>query len=267
MEWYPWYFELYAADTRHLSCIEHGAYRLLLDEYMRYRQPLPDNDRVLARIACLPMDEWTPISGTIRAFFHARNGKLHQERCDIELDRQDRQAGQRSEIAKKGADARWGKNKELDADSNADSNAGGMLEGMLLDATTHHRTSEDSKGIRQGVSLETSPPSHTRSPGRVNGSGEAASDQFEVFWRAYPSRSPHPNPKKLARAKFEAAIKRGVDPVIIVAGAERYAKYAAGERTDPRYIPQAATWLSQERWTEPYSPRSSRPNGPMKFEG
>jgi hypothetical protein len=104
---------------------------------------------------------------------------------------------------------------------------------------------------------------------RVNGSGdsEEASPHFQAFWQAYPSRSPHPNPKKLARAKFEAAIKRGVDPAVIVAGAERYARYAASERTDPRYIAQAATWLNQDRWTEPYALRGGRPNGPMAFEG
>ena len=42
VDWYPFFLELYAADTRHLSCLEHGAYRLLIDEYMRFRRPLPD---------------------------------------------------------------------------------------------------------------------------------------------------------------------------------------------------------------------------------
>jgi hypothetical protein len=114
------------------------------------------------------------------------------------------------------------------------------------------------QGYRQGQGLDSLPG--------LDGLGEVAG-QFEAFWQAYPSRSPHPNPKKLARANFEAVIKRGVDPAIIVAGAERYARYAAAERTDPKYIAQAATWLNQERWTEPYELRGNRPNGHMPFEG
>jgi hypothetical protein len=126
------------------------------------------------------------------------------------------------------------------------------------DPVTESNRKGQGKGKRKRQGLDTLPS--------LDGSEEVAG-QFERFWLAYPSRSPHPNPKKMARAKFEAAIKRGVDPAIIVAGAERYAKYAAGERTDPRYIAQAATWLSQERWTEPYSLGGTRANGPMRFEG
>ena len=103
----------------------------------------------------------------------------------------------------------------------------------------------------------------------VNGSGAQgeASPDFETFWQAYPSRSPHPNPKQSARAKFRAAIKGGTDPAIIVAGAERYAAYVRTERTDPKYVAQATTWLNQERWTEPYALMGNRANGPMRFEG
>ena len=74
--------------------------------------------------------------------------------------------------------------------------------------------------------------------------------QFEIFWRAYPSRQPHSNPKKPARAKFEAAVKRGVAAAGIIRGAERYAAYVEREHTDPRYVSQALTWLNQERWVE-----------------
>jgi hypothetical protein len=91
--------------------------------------------------------------------------------------------------------------------------------------------------------------------------------EFEAFWRAYPSRSPHPNPKKTALAKFKAAIKAGTAPNIIIAGAERYARYVAAERIDPRYIAQAATWLNQERWTEPYTLHGQPAKKPMAFEG
>ncbi len=71
-----------------------------------------------------------------------------------------------------------------------------------------------------------------------------------MFWRTYPSRRPHSNPKKPARAKFETALKRGVAAADIIQGAERYAAYVEREGTDPKYVAQAKTWLNEERWAQ-----------------
>ena len=77
---------------------------------------------------------------------------------------------------------------------------------------------------------------------------------FEEFWRKYPSRSPHSNPKKPAKQKFETAVKRGVPVEAIIRGAENFAVYVAREGTDPRFIPQAVTWVNQERWDQYQKP-------------
>ena len=71
-----------------------------------------------------------------------------------------------------------------------------------------------------------------------------------MFWRAYPSRGRHSNPRKPARAKFEAALKRGTVTADIIRGAENFAAYVEREGTDPKFVPQAQTWLNQERWTQ-----------------
>jgi hypothetical protein len=84
---------------------------------------------------------------------------------------------------------------------------------------------------------------------------EETARQFEFFWQVYPCRAPHSNPRKPARQKFEAAVRRGVDPAAIIGGAEAYAAYVAAERLDPRFIKQTATWLHQECWTETHQPR------------
>lgn len=73
---------------------------------------------------------------------------------------------------------------------------------------------------------------------------------FDAFWQSYPSRRQHGNPKKPAMAKFEAAVKSGTPPADIICGAENYAAYVQQEHTEPRFVAQAQTWLSQERWTE-----------------
>jgi len=74
--------------------------------------------------------------------------------------------------------------------------------------------------------------------------------RFQEFWRAYPSREPHANPNKPAHAKFDVAVKGGTDPEVIIRGAENYAAYVRQEGTDPKYVAQAVTWLSQKRWTD-----------------
>ncbi len=71
-----------------------------------------------------------------------------------------------------------------------------------------------------------------------------------MFWRTYPDRRPHSNPKKPALAKFETALKRGVAAADIIRGAERYAAYVKREGTDPKFVAQAVTWLNQDRWTQ-----------------
>ncbi len=73
---------------------------------------------------------------------------------------------------------------------------------------------------------------------------------FEEFWRAYPSRKPHPNPTAPAKKKFEGAINRGVPPADIIRGANNFALYVEHERLNSKYVAQAQTWLSQERWSE-----------------
>ena len=297
MDWYPWYFAIYEADAGHLSCLEDGAYRRLIDRYMRTQAPLPDDDAALARFVGLSLDEWLGIAPRIRPFFQARSGKLHNKRCNQELDKQVARSKIRSETARKGGLARQLKyredlaqsklsasSKQIDGQTpsqdlgpkNADfdnrlSQQANSAHAQLKSATGQDKTRQEGREeSRSSTSLfpETPTPSHTPAPGRVNGSGrDDDPDRFEEFWGTYPSRAPHPNPKKPARLKFAAIVKGGTSPDVIIAGAARYAKYAASERTDPRYIAQATTWLNQARWTEPYELRARSSRKPMAFEG
>lgn len=82
-------------------------------------------------------------------------------------------------------------------------------------------------------------------------------DRFAEFWTIYPSRGPHSNPKKPAKAKWDLAIRRGVDPEVIIAGAKRLAENRRGQ--DPQLTPQAMTWLNQERWNDEAAPVEKSP--------
>ncbi len=87
--WYPFYVGDYARKTAHLSMLEHGAYRLLLDHYYATGEPLPDDNVKLFRIcrARTPSERQSVLS-TVAEFFTKDGTLLRSEKCDRVLDKQ-----------------------------------------------------------------------------------------------------------------------------------------------------------------------------------
>lgn len=106
MDWYPWYPALFEADTAHLTTLEVGAYKLLIDRYMLTRQPLMDHDQALANYTRLPLEQWLSIRSNIRCFFKPKSGRLHHKRCDLELEDQDKRQRNVSKAGKASAEKR-----------------------------------------------------------------------------------------------------------------------------------------------------------------
>ncbi len=86
MDWFKSYPADYRDDTWHLSLAEHGAYKLLIDHYMHHEKPLPDNDRALASIIGVSVEDWILVSSNVREFFTQKRGKLTHKRCEEELN-------------------------------------------------------------------------------------------------------------------------------------------------------------------------------------
>lgn len=74
-----------------------------------------------------------------------------------------------------------------------------------------------------------------------------ASD-FDIFWKEYPRRD-GANPKEPARKLFEAAVRGGVPPSVIIAAAKRCA-YVESKNVGTPYIPQTVKWLRDKRWSD-----------------
>jgi len=129
-------------------------------------------------------------------------------------------------------------------------NVADMMSAPLLTGCPQIRT----EGVRTGADQTDQQQTieHTRAPraSRQRDYDQEGASQFEAFWPVYPSRRPHANPRKPARDKFVAAVKRGIDPAVIIRGAENYRAAIERAGTDPRYIAQAMTWLHQERWND-----------------
>lgn len=71
-------------------------------------------------------------------------------------------------------------------------------------------------------------------------------DFFAEFWLSYPHRE-GPNPKKPARLSFDRLIAKGTDPQAIISAAQAL---AVEHPTPTRFVPQAVTWLNQERFSD-----------------
>lgn len=110
MDWYPFYFEIYEADTLHLNPYQDGCYRRLIDFYMKTRGPLPDNDAALARIVGDTEANWVAYGRAMaRPFFKAKDGLLFHSFCDKILKDQENRSKALSKSGKNGALKRWQK--------------------------------------------------------------------------------------------------------------------------------------------------------------
>jgi hypothetical protein len=117
------------------------------------------------------------------------------------------------------------------------------------------RTSKNQKSDSQTIDVVAR--SARARVGRVEYKDTANSD-FERFWQIYPHRGSFSDPRKPAWLRFEAAITRGVDPEAIIAGAKRFRAHVEQQGTEPRFRPQAKTWLNEERWAQLHEPEPVR---------
>jgi len=66
------------------------------------------------------------------------------------------------------------------------------------------------------------------------------------FWETYPKKVN----KKDARLKWAAAVKRGIDPAVIVAAAEKWREYHQRAGTMRNFIKAPDRWLNGECWED-----------------
>lgn len=79
----------YRRDTMHLSILEHGAYRQLLDMYYLSESPIPKETEVVFRRLCAKTDdEQKAIQTVLNEFFeyNEKTGWSHK-RCDCEIQK------------------------------------------------------------------------------------------------------------------------------------------------------------------------------------
>ena len=122
MNYYEHHLGDYLRDTAHLSMIEDGAYRRLIDAYYIAEQPFADDKRELMKLCrAVTKQERDAVEYVLRKFFVYEEGSgwIHR-RCEREIARfKDKQRK-----AKASADARWAQcERNANASANASANA------------------------------------------------------------------------------------------------------------------------------------------------
>jgi uncharacterized protein YdaU (DUF1376 family) len=136
-QWYPFFPGDYARDTARLSLVEHGAYRLLLDDYYSTGGPLPLEATELYRItkAFTPEEQAATIK-VVCAFFTETEVGFRSRRADRELAEQGVKQEKRNERASKAAAARWEKERAKQQEQGG-SDANAMLGASKTDACSN----------------------------------------------------------------------------------------------------------------------------------
>lgn len=99
------YVSDYLADTGHLSTLEHGAYMLLIFNYWQTGKPLPNDDKILARICRMPLCNFKKILHALKFFFEPVDNFLVHHRIEKELA----EFREKSEKSRASVNHRWSK--------------------------------------------------------------------------------------------------------------------------------------------------------------
>lgn len=207
--WMPLHITDYLADTGHLTAAEHGAYLLLIMHYWQ-NAGLPENERMIARIARMDAAQWEESREVIAMLFGP--GWTHK-RIDAELAKADEVIQKR----RAAANARHQGSK-----SNADAV---HVQSKCSDTGALPLTDNHSSSLRS----EEAAAARNSSPAG-----------FADFWAIYPNKVG----KRDAEKAFSKARKRA-DLATILAGLRAYVA-----KTDDRPWCNPATWLNQDRWED-----------------
>jgi uncharacterized protein YdaU (DUF1376 family) len=192
----------YRRDTHHLTLLEHGIYRQMLDQYYLDENPLnPDLDALMRSLCVRTADEQQSFKNVLKDFFKlTKNGYIHK-RCEAELQR----IYDKSDKARQSAKRRWGKDNQEDtcernanaSKTHSDRNANGMLPSNLVTHNPKENTTPlnilvDPTGSsrKQGSRLpdDWELPDKCREWAIAQGCTrvQAEVDKFRDYWRSVP---------------------------------------------------------------------------------
>lgn len=216
MHYYQHHIGDYRKDTSHLTLLEHGIYRQLLDLYYISEKPLDAN--ALRLICARTADEQAMAMQLLNEFFTKKGDKYFHSRCDAEIELYH---GKKTK-AKASADIRWSKNKDL-PDANA------------------LRTDSEGNANQEPLTINHKPVTNikTRSKSKPVSNYDDY-PEFLEFWSSYPIKE-----GKLDAFKSWVAASPPIDKVL-----QAIQWQATSKKWQQGYIPMPATYLNQGRYMD-----------------
>lgn len=86
MHYYQFSIGDYKADTAHLSIIEHGIYRLLIDLYYLNEKPLPSVSQLKKILMIKSPEELFALKKILKEFFEKEKNTFIHKRCSDEIN-------------------------------------------------------------------------------------------------------------------------------------------------------------------------------------
>lgn len=243
----------FLADTTGLDRAEIGSYLLLLMAAWRSKTgTLPDDDRLLARMARCSPAQWRRTRPLMLRFFEIVNQEWQQGR----LMREREKAERRSDLAANAANNLWVTRKKSSADfgynaleSHDKADASASSEQSERNATSTKTKEEESKSTplkppQGGASVHSLFPEASPAPKRSASINGYRAD-FDVFWQLYPKKER----KKEAEEAYAKARHHGVPAEIILRGLRR----VVGTK-ERQYFQEPHRWIKGERWNDEPAP-------------
>lgn len=253
--WMPLYINEYTGDTMAFTTEQHGAYLLLLMAAWKAKGLLPSDDESLASITRLPIERWEAMRAKILSKFEINGDLMTQKRVTHELARAYDVSFARSEAAKaRAAKAQQeGQQKGSKRAANASANA--------QQKVSKSPANDPSKEQQNGTQSQSQSHTSTNVDGYISGGpptkvSATYPPEFEEAWQTLPKRA-GANPKGEAFKSWNARLKDGENPALLLEGAARYAVFCEQTgKTDTEFAMQAVRFFGTnkpylEEWKPP----------------
>lgn len=227
----------YRRDTVHLSLLEHGVYRQLMDMYYLSESPIPkETQQVFRRLSARTQEEQNAVEIILNEFFELTDDGWTHKRCDVEIASYRHKASNSRENGKKG-----GRPKSSAQPPNPIPEPE-KTQQVISDIPEHNLTEPEliNALTNKPINLD-----KTLKP------IDRKSEDFDRFWEKYP--------KKTGKLEaFKAWKKAKPDLAAVLQTLEWQIK---SRQWKEGYIPNPATYLNQGRWLDtPVNERTTKPD-------
>lgn len=185
MNYYQHHLGDYSKDTAHLSLLEHGAYRRMLDVYYGTEKPLPkDKGKLYRLVQVRSASEKKAVNTILEEFFTEAADGWRNARADAEIAK----FAAKSESARNSAAQRWHSDGNANASkTHTDGNAPNNQYPITNNQEPESRGQQRSRGSRLPPDWQPSDSLKTwSSKARPDLDLQAVVEKFSDYWRGVP---------------------------------------------------------------------------------